>query len=79
MTDCERANRWFFGCRWEHMYDTKGPSEELAEQIRSSWQLPHWLAKLGVYEQKYVGSICVRCGKTVDRKGLSMEDTADDT
>ena len=66
------------GCKWQPMYDTKGPSKELAHKISTCWQLPAWLAELGVFEETFVGVMCVRCGKTICRDDLSKEDAVSD-
>ena len=68
MTDtCERANKWFRKCKWQPIYDTKEPSDELRYRIEMSYQLPEWLALLGVIERTYVGARCLTCGKYIPR------------
>ena len=69
MSKCERANKWIRGCNWETVYDLKKPCDELKSQIMTTWQLPQWLAKLGVHDYRYVGSICKTCGKYIPREG----------
>jgi hypothetical protein len=66
---CNRAGKLFRGCKWQILYDTKTPSEELRLQITKSWELPLWLAEMGIEEEKYVGAICTTCGKTANRNG----------
>jgi hypothetical protein len=65
---CQRASRWFRHCKWEAVYDTSAPSDELANAIRSSWSLPQWLAELGVVRSIYVGSMCSTCGRYEPRQ-----------
>lgn len=74
---CIRAGKIFRRCNWNILYDTKSPSEEIRDQIRRSWEVPLWLAELGVEEEKYVGSICTTCGKTANRNGKLSESDDD--
>jgi hypothetical protein len=73
MADCERAGKWFRGCNWETIYDVKEPSKALQDSIETTWQLPQWLAKLGIEDTRYVGALCKTCGKYIARDGSSDE------
>jgi hypothetical protein len=74
MTDCARAGKLFRGCKWQVMYDLKSPSKEVLAQISRSWELPYWLAELGIVHETYVGSICTTCGKTANRDGQKVNE-----
>lgn len=65
---CKQAGRWFRGCNWHSIYDTKEPCVELKGRIYSTWTLPDWLAKLGIVEKTYVGAICKTCGEYKPRE-----------
>jgi hypothetical protein len=80
MTDiCERANKLWRHCDWEHLYDVVKPSKELQHAIYGVDELPEWLAELGVTRCTWVASICKTCGRFNPRPSYVDNELSGDT
>lgn len=62
MTECPRANKRLFRCKWEGRYDTRFPPN--LESMKGGGASHIEALK----ERIYVRDICVRCGRTIERK-----------
>lgn len=73
MSDCPRFGKWIGGCRFRARYDN-GAAMPSPEQLSAATDgaftcdIPEIVGLLKSQQATYVRDICVRCGKTVERK-----------
>lgn len=64
---CQRAGKWFRGCRFEPRYDL-GPGVVSDRAVSEAW--PSDLPNLhrATKPKTYVRDVCVNCGRTIERQ-----------
>ena len=68
--DCPRVSRWIAGCKFEARYDEEPAelvSEVVAEISRASDEAVRAIIR-GNVRRTYIHDVCIRCGRTIERK-----------
>ena len=67
MSDCERKNAWWRGCRFEARYDA--PAAEFPAAFEFQGTAASMRAIVEAKRPKtYIRDVCIRCGKTIERQ-----------
>jgi hypothetical protein len=67
MSDCPRAGRILFGCKFRARYDEHEPSDIFAHLFHTG-QAAIEALKAGAKRSTYIHDVCVRCGRVIERK-----------
>ncbi len=66
MSDCPRFGKFWNGCRFQARFDESEPTLEIT-QYRGS-MVSYIEALKASKKRTYVRDVCIRCGRTVERK-----------
>lgn len=71
MDTCPRIGKWFRGCQYKARYDHLAPT--IDNDNYTGWKTDYLDALEISKPEIYVRDVCIRCGRTVERKPLSSE------